>query len=149
MKRTIKLIESENSEFFKTDGLNIACNVCIDNGDTNTNCKEVSEEVVKAALSRGIDCEVVEPFVIQGGDEASQNGHYAIKVEDKLIDYTIMQFLGDSKTVKYFELAKNGNDIYALSNETMQPVKVNELDGANLEEIYSIASRQNLTLELL
>lgn len=141
------LKESENLEFFKTDGLNIALNVCIDNGNTNTNCKEVSTEVVKAALDRGINCEVVEPMVIINGETASNN-HYAILVGDTIIDYTIKQFLGDNETVDYFELSKSANNIFTMNSKDLKPTVVSELDGANLEEIYSISGKYDLIIEL-
>lgn len=143
--KTLK--ESENLEFFKTDGLNIACNVCIDNGDTNTNCKEVATEVVKAALDRGIDCKVVEPFVIVRGETAS-NSHYAIQVGDKIVDYTIMQFLGDNKRIEYFELLSNG-DVYAMSATSLKGIKDDELVGANLEQLYKLSDTLDAILELL
>ena len=156
MSNTIKLFESfkqnlkenENLEFFKTDGLNIALNVCIDNGDTNTNCKEVSTEVVKAALDRGIDCKVVEPMVIVNGETASNN-HYAILAGDTIVDYTIKQFLGDNKTVEFFELSKSADNIFTMYSEDLKPTVVSELDGADLEKIYSISGKYNLIIELL
>ena len=141
------LKESENLEFFKTDGLNIALNVCIDNENTNTNCKEVSTEVVKAALDRGINCEVVEPMVIINGETASNN-HYAILVGNTIVDYTIKQFLGDNETVDYFELSKSANDIFTMNSKDLKPTVVSELDGANLEEIYSISGKYDLIIEL-
>lgn len=141
------LKESENLEFFKTDGLNIALNVAIDNNNRNTCCKEISIEVVKSALDRGIDCEVVEPFVIVDGETAS-NSHYAIKVGDKIVDYTVKQFLGDYETVDYFELLENGT-VYAMSSTSLKGIKDSELNSANLEQLYKLSSTLGAVLEIL
>lgn len=141
------LNESDNLDFFKTDGLNIAIDICSKNGNTNTNCKDVATKVVKAALDRGIDCKVVEPLVIVDGDTASNN-HYAILIGDRIIDYTIKQFLLDNEMVEYFELLSN-KDVYAMSSKSLKGVKNKELEEANLEQLYSLSDRLDLILELL
>ena len=152
MKESQKLLESfqtnlkedEVLDFFRAEGLEKAKAIC---KDSNKNSKEVSKEVVNLALSKGIDCEVVEPFVIVNGETASNN-HFAILVGDKIIDYTVKQFLGDSQTVDYFELWSNGT-VYAMSSTSFEGIKDKELENANLDELYKLSNTLGAVLELL
>ena len=141
---------NQSSDFFKTEGLDIAIKIAQENGNKNTNCDIISKAVVEAALAKGINCKIVKPFVIVNGETGSNN-HTTILVtdENKLVDYTIMQFLGDNKTVEYYELVNNSREIFVLDSKTMQPKVVDELNGANLDQIYSISGKHGLIVELI
>lgn len=144
MNESQNLTEADDLEFFKTEGLQKAKEIC---KDTNTNCKEVSYEVASLAREKGIDCQVVEPFVMVNGETASNN-HFAILVGDKIIDYTVKQFLGDSQTVDYFELWSNGT-VYAMSSTSFEGIKDSELENANLEELYKLSNTLGAVLEII
>lgn len=137
---SIKLIENYNDNlnenFFKTEGLEIANEVCHINSDTNTNCEEVTRNVVAKVRTYGIDCKVVKPFVVCGDD--TSNNHYSILYKDMIIDYCLMQFLGDNKTVNYFELYKNNENVYALSLETMKGITSTELENLKVDNLLTL-----------
>lgn len=103
-----------NEEFFKTEGLEIAKRIC---QPYNSHCGEVSKAVCEAALKRNIQCEPVHILVIHKDDV--NNNHYAIKYKDQLIDYTICQFLGDSKTVGYYTLCESKPKVYTINVKSM------------------------------
>lgn len=130
----LKLNESIEEDWFMNEGLGIAKSLC---SKENTNCEKVSINVVNAALKDGIDCEVVAPYVINGNNQS--NGHISILFKDRIIDYTVPQFLGDNKTVDYFTLAKNKNNVFVLNKETMKPEVVNEIvNTSSNEEILNL-----------
>lgn len=134
------LKESANDQWFQTEGLKIAQNIA---GDNNQNCKEVSVQVIEAALNDGVDCEVVEPYVINGQDR--NNNHYCIRSSGELIDYTASQFLGDNKTVKYATAADNGNGIYVMNKSTMQGEVVDTIKNtSDYEELLNMANNGEL-----
>ena len=134
------LKESANDQWFQTEGLKIAQNIA---GDNNQKCKEVSVQVIEAALNDGVDCEVVEPYVINGEDR--NNNHYCIRSNGELIDYTASQFLGDNKTIKYATAADNGNGIYVMNKSTMQGEVVDAIKNAsNYEELLNMADAGEL-----
>ena len=137
--------DNEGLNFFETEGLKIAKDICKEN---NTNCKEVCETVQKAAALKNIECKVVEPLVIVDGETVSKN-HFTLLYNDIIVDYTIKQFLGDYSTVQFYKLLKSGNDMYTTYSETLEPVVIPELEDADLSEIYSISGKYNLIIELL
>lgn len=133
MSNTVKLFESfqqnlteiESTDFFKTEGLEIARDICKDN---NQHCEEVATTVVDAALNKDIDCKVVKPLVINGED--INNNHYAIQYNNKIIDYCAAQFLGDNTKVDCFELLDNGNNRYVLNKDTLVGASVRDITDA-------------------
>lgn len=115
-------------------------NVCIDNDNTNTNCKKVSEEVIKAAKEqRNIDCEIINPIVIRDG--SYYTSHYAIKFKDLIIDYTITQFIGDNKTVDAFILKPSGEGKYAFNKKTKRPQYSKEVDNTPDSKLLDLSDR--------
>ena len=82
-------------EFFSTEGLTIAKEICIKNKRSNC-CKEVSEAVVSRAKELGIDCSVINPVIFIAGKEDPYLNHYVILNNNKIIDFTHKQFLGSN-----------------------------------------------------